>query len=79
LVRVCLGTACYVRGGSRIIDSVERLLEIKPNETSSDNRFSLETVNCLGCCALGPVVELDGQYHGKLTPASIGELLSKCN
>jgi len=77
LVRVCLGTACYVRGGPRIIDSVERTLGIKPSETTSDNRFSLETVNCLGCCALGPVVELDGQYHGRLTPANIGELLSK--
>lgn len=77
LVRVCLGTACYVRGGPRIIDSVERSLGIKPSETTSDNRFSLETVNCLGCCALGPVVELDGQYHGRLTPANVGELLSK--
>jgi NADH-quinone oxidoreductase subunit E len=78
LVRVCLGTACYVRGGPRIIDSVERQLGIKPSETTSDNRFSLEIVNCLGCCALGPVVELDGQYHGRLTPANVGELLSKC-
>lgn len=76
-MRVCLGTACYVRGGPRILDSVERSLGIKPGETTSDSRFSLETVNCLGCCALGPVVELDGQYHGRLTPVNIGELLSK--
>jgi len=77
LVRVCAGTACYVRGGPRILDSVERSLSIKPGETTGDNRFSLETVNCLGCCALGPVVEIDGQYHGKLSPANIGPLLSK--
>ncbi len=77
LVRVCAGTACYVRGGPRILDSVERSLKIKPGETTSDNKFSLETVNCLGCCALGPVVEIDGQYHGKLSSATIGQLLSK--
>jgi NADH-quinone oxidoreductase subunit E len=77
LVRVCAGTACYVRGGPRILDSVERSLSIKPGETTGDNKFSLETVNCLGCCALGPVVEIDGQYHGKLSPANIGQLLSK--
>jgi NADH-quinone oxidoreductase subunit E len=77
LVRVCAGTACYVRGGPRILDSVERSLSIKPGETTGDNKFSLETVNCLGCCALGPVVEIDGQYNGKLSPANIGQLLSK--
>ncbi len=77
LVRVCLGTACYVRGGPRILDSIERSLGIKPSETTSDDRFSLETVNCLGCCALGPVVELDGQYYGRLTSVNLKELLSK--
>jgi NADH-quinone oxidoreductase subunit E len=77
LVRVCTGTACYVRGGPRILDSVERVLNIIPGETTPDKNFSLETVNCLGCCALGPVVEIDGQYYGKLSPATIGQLLSK--
>ena len=77
LVRVCAGTACYVRGGPRILDSVERTLNIKPGETTPDKNISLETVNCLGCCALGPVVEIDGQYHGKLSPSTIGQLLSK--
>jgi NADH-quinone oxidoreductase subunit E len=56
---------------------VERTLKIKSGETTSDKIFSLETVNCLGCCALGPVVEIDGQYHGKLSPSNIGHLLSK--
>ena len=77
LVRVCAGTACYVRGGPRILDSVERTLNIRAGETTEDAKFTLETVKCLGCCALGPVVEIDGQYHGKLSSASVGKLLSK--
>lgn len=76
LIRVCVGTACYVRGGPKILDSVERTLGIKDGETTSDNKFTLETVNCLGCCALGPVVEVDGQYHGKLTLANVEKILS---
>lgn len=79
LVRVCAGTACYVRGGPRILDSVERTLKISAGETTPDGKFTLETVNCLGCCALGPVVEIDGQYHGKLTSASAEKLLFKYN
>jgi NADH-quinone oxidoreductase subunit E len=77
LVRVCAGTACYVRGGPRILDSVERTLKIRAGETTHDGKFTLETVNCLGCCALGPVVEIDRQYHGKLSPTSVEKLLSK--
>jgi len=76
LVRVCSGTACYVRGGSRILDSVECPLGIKNKETSANGKFTLETVNCLGCCALGPVVEVDGKYYGVPTPAKAKELLS---
>ena len=68
LVRVCAGTACYVRGGPRILDSVERTLNIRAGETTEDGKFTLETVNCLGCCALGPVVEIDGQYHESSQP-----------
>jgi NADH-quinone oxidoreductase subunit E len=79
LIRVCLGTACYVRGGPRIVDSVERAIGIKAGETTSDGKFTLETVNCLGCCALGPVVEIDGQYHGRLSSANIGKMLSSYN
>lgn len=76
LVRVCTGTACYVRGGPRVLDSVERILGVRPGETTSNGTFTLETVNCLGCCALGPVVEIDGRYHGKLSLASVDRLLS---
>lgn len=77
LIRVCEGTACYVRGSPRILDSVERNLCIKPGQTTGDGKFTLETVNCLGCCALGPVVEIDGLYHGKLSSSRIENLLSK--
>jgi NADH-quinone oxidoreductase subunit E len=76
LVRVCAGTACYVRGGPRVLDSVERTLGIRAGETTADGKFTLETVNCLGCCALGPVAEIDGQYHGRLSSANVEKLLS---
>ena len=79
LVRVCTGTACYVRGGPRVLDSVERTLKIRAGETTPDGKFTLETVNCLGCCALGPVVEIDGQYHGRLSTANVDRLLSSYN
>ncbi len=62
---------------NQILDCVERTIGINPGETTADKKFSLETVNCLGCCALGPVVEIDGQYHGKLNTANVAQLLSK--
>ena len=67
-VHICMGTACHVRGATRVLDSVQDVTGIKPGETDLDLKFSLETVNCLGCCALGPVVEVDGQVHGKMSP-----------
>ncbi len=79
LVRVCVGTACYVRGAPRILDSVTNKLGIKSGETTRDGKFSLKTVNCLGCCALGPVIEIDGKYFGKLNSAKLGKILSSCN
>ena len=77
LVHVCLGTACHVRGASQILWRIERKLNIKPGETSKDLMFTLETVNCLGACALGPVVVTDGQYHGQMTQAKVEKLLAK--
>jgi len=76
LIRVCVGTACYVRGGPRILDAVEKKLGITAGETTNDGKFSLETVNCLGCCALGPVIEIDDQYFGKLNSANLEKTLS---
>ncbi|MGI5876597.1 MAG: complex I 24 kDa subunit family protein [Dethiobacteria bacterium] len=74
-VHVCMGTACHVRGAQRVLDAVEEFTKIKPGETDSELKFSLETVNCLGCCALGPVVEIDGQIHGNLTPTETTDVL----
>ncbi len=74
-VHICVGTACHVRGASRILDTVEGQIGIKPGETDLDLRFSLEVVNCLGCCALGPVLEIDGKTHGKMTPGETVDVL----
>ena len=74
-IHICVGTACHVRGASRVLDMVQDLTGIKPGETDLDLKFSLETVNCLGCCALGPVMEVDGKYHGKMAPAKAAEVL----
>jgi NADH-quinone oxidoreductase subunit E len=75
IINVCMGTACHVRGGSRIIDKVEESLGIKSGETTQDMEFTLERVNCLGCCALGPVIVVDKDYHGKMTPAKVKTVL----
>jgi NADH-quinone oxidoreductase subunit E len=74
-IHICLGTACHVRGAPRLLDTVQDLIGIRPGETDLDLKFSLETVNCLGCCALGPVMEVDGKYHGKMVPAKAGDVL----
>jgi len=76
-IHVCMGTACHVRGAPRVLDTVQDLTGIKPGETDGDLKFSLETVNCLGCCALGPVVEVNGKHHGKVAPAEIAGVLKK--
>jgi NADH-quinone oxidoreductase subunit E len=68
-IHVCTGTACHVRGASRLLDSVQDLVGIKAGETDLDLKFTLETVGCVGCCALGPVMVIDGEYHGKMAPA----------
>lgn len=77
MIQVCLGTACHVRGGPRIIGEVERRLNVKVDETTPDTKFTLRRVNCLGCCALGPVMVIDKDYYGKMTPAKVGEILGK--
>jgi len=74
-VHICVGTACHVRGATRILDTVEQATGIKPGETDLELKYSLETVNCLGCCALGPVMEVDGKVHGKMTPVKTSEAL----
>jgi NADH-quinone oxidoreductase subunit E len=76
-VCVCMGTACHVRGAQRIIDQVKLALDIRPGETTKDRNFTLETVNCLGVCAAGPVVAIDGQYFGKMNSAKVDGTLKK--
>lgn len=74
-VHVCVGTACHVRGATRVLDKVKELTGIGPGETDLELKFTLETVNCLGCCALGPVMEIDGKTHGKLSTAETTKVL----
>jgi len=76
-IQMCLGTACHVRGSNRVLDAIERAAGIRPGETDQELRFSLDTVNCLGCCALGPVMVVDGEYHGKMAPAKAEEVLAQ--
>ena len=74
-IHICMGTACHVRGATRVLDTVQDIIGIKPGETSSDLKYSLKTVNCVGCCSLGPVMVIDGEYHGKMAPAQSEEVL----
>jgi NADH-quinone oxidoreductase subunit E len=74
-IHICMGTACHIRGAARVLDTVQDLTGIKPGETDLDLKFSLETVNCLGCCALGPVMEINGKTHGKISPAKTEKVL----
>ena len=74
-IHICVGTACHVRGATRVLDTVQDLTGIKPGETDLDLKFSLETVNCLGCCALGPVLEVNGKTYGNMGPSKAAEVL----
>jgi NADH-quinone oxidoreductase subunit E len=75
LINVCLGTACHVRGAVRILDEIERRLSIKAGETTKDLKYTLETVNCVGACALGPIVIIDGKYSGQMKTDKVKTLL----
>ncbi len=77
-VMVCTGTACYIRGAPQLLHKVEEMLKVKPGKTSSDMRFTLITANCLGCCALGPVMVINGEYHGNPTTADLGHIFEAC-
>ncbi len=76
-IRVCLGTACHVRGGSRILDWMEHKLKIKAGETTADEQFTLEHVACFGCCALAPVVMVDKDVHGRMSSTKGQKLLKR--
>jgi NADH-quinone oxidoreductase subunit E len=74
-ITICLGTACHVKGGHRLVEKMERDFGVKPGETTEDQRFTLEAANCLGCCALGPVVVVDGKYEGQVNPEKLDKIL----
>ena len=75
---VCLGTACHVRGGTPVAEEFERRLGIRTGETTLDGQFTLETVKCLGCCAIGPVVVMDGKYRGNVGMRDVTALIEEC-
>jgi len=79
IINVCDGTACHVRGSPRIIDKLKEKLNVETGCTTADMKFTLETVRCLGCCAMGPVIVVDGNYHGKLSLSKLENVLSNYN
>lgn len=77
LITVCLGTACHVRGGAKILEEFEKKLNLKAGQTTPDKQFSLETVACLGCCAIGPVVVVDDNYYAQTNVRNVRSILKK--
>jgi len=74
---VCVGTACHVRGAPLVVDTIERELEMKSGETTSDGEYTLDSVNCVGACALGPLVTIDGEFHGHMDQKKVKKLIKK--
>ncbi|MBO32182.1 MAG: NAD(P)H-dependent oxidoreductase subunit E [Rhodospirillaceae bacterium] len=74
-INLCVGTACHVRGATRVLEVLQNTTGLEPGETDPEMKFSLDTVNCLGCCALGPVMEIDEQHLGRLDTGSAVDLL----
>jgi NADH-quinone oxidoreductase subunit E len=77
VISVCLGTACHVRGGAKVLSTIETELKIKDGETSEDGRYTLEIVNCMGACGLAPVISINGEVHGRLTSDQVPGILAK--
>ncbi|MGB5156010.1 NADH-quinone oxidoreductase subunit NuoE family protein [Desulfobacterium sp. N47] len=76
IISICLGTACHVRGGERIRESLTNTLNITDGQTTEDKRFTLESVRCIGCCSLGPVIKINEDMHGRITPDKVNPILS---
>ena len=76
-IHVCLGTACHLRGGQRLVENFERILKVKAGETTADMKFTLETVNCLGACALAPLVRVDQKNYGKMSGDKIAKIIKE--
>jgi NADH-quinone oxidoreductase subunit E len=78
-ITLCLGTACHVRGGPKILMEMKRQLNIEPGQTTSDKQFSFNVVNCLGVCAIGPVMFVDGKFYGEMNPVKAKRIIEKIN
>lgn len=78
-ITLCLGTACHVRGGPKILREMKNLLNIEPGQTTGDKQFSLNVVNCLGVCAIGPVMFVDGKFYGEMNPIKAKRIVEKLN
>jgi NADH-quinone oxidoreductase subunit E len=77
ICRVCLGTTCHIRGAPFLVSELERLLDVKEGKTTADMKFTLETVNCVGACAMAPVVLVDDEYHDGVKPTDLPKLLDR--
>ncbi len=77
IIKVCLGTACHVRGGAKILDNFQKKLKTEAGQTTEDRQFSLDTVACLGCCAIGPVVVVDENYHAQTSIRNVESIINK--
>lgn len=76
-ITLCMGTACHVRGGPKILRELQNLLHIEPGQTTPDKQFSLNVVNCLGVCAIGPVMMVDGKFYGEMNPMKAKKVVEK--
>ena len=77
IIKVCMGTACHVRGGDKILEKTEEVLKIKNGETTPDLKFTIDAVACIGACGLAPVMTINGDTYGRLTPDSVAKLLEQ--
>jgi NADH-quinone oxidoreductase subunit E len=77
-VMVCRGTACHVKGSNRVLEMAQKILKLKPGQTSRDRLFSLETVACMGACGLSPVMNLNGEFYAKVTPQKLVKIILEC-
>ncbi len=78
-INICMGTACYVRGANSILEEIKTRYSVEPGGTTSDRRFTLEVLRCLGCCAIGPVITVDGKVYGRMKTSKVTEILDKYN
>ncbi len=77
-IMVCRGTACHVKGSSRVLEMAQKILKLKPGQTSKDRLFSLEVVACMGACGLSPVININGEFYAKVTPQKLSKIIQEC-